>query len=588
VDRKKNRLQLLSFKSADRTGPAISRIIQLPVHLLRQDRDGPLMFSKEVIMQSSTPSVENVPMRYREARYSRGMFLGALVGMLPNLLPQIAPVIGNLLGGLTGGGNQSGGSASGGASAITNLLSNQDFMRQISSLISQIAGGGGSPPSTSSTQSLGAPSRRRTAYAKTQSGANGNRVYAEAQWAQLLAMLPQLMPLLQQVLRPETIQAVVSQPNQHLNTVINGLKDFARIGIESHEQDLRHLRELNPGVNDPALDQLLAGMSVGLSQPMREISFKRVTSVQIDFADIVAQELFGKTKVLYLAGGPLAFPLDVQTPRTINRAIVQVVIKDPETLAIRHSKKMRLTTVETGRLPVVPRFEAEDVRDLEAGRDYLLTVALVWQNRAGKKRGTSRQQKFSLVGPYSFDRVEESSQLIPLNDGDRYRHYWHKIWQGSFSEETKRFEFQCKYYTVLRTNNTSNARTETKMKIVSAENRKKVGKLKAGMEYSLDELNRLLQLIDSSRPLLTEQELAALRSDDFAERFNQAGRYRAGLRGRAGDAGVMWVYPEVKLQGVVLQKASELNENGLVRRVTEHRVTFPLPALVHFIGARTI
>ena len=41
------------------------------------------------------------------------------------------------------------------------------------------------------------------------------------------------------------------------------------------------------------------------------------------------------------------------------------------------------------------------------------------------------------------------------------------------------------------------------------------------------------------------------------------------------------------MQRVVLRKAAEVNEAGCVLELTEESVHFPLPALVHVIGAAT-
>ena len=589
VDREYCYVQLLSCRTESRVGPAVSRIIRLPAPGRNTSELPELSFAREAVMQTASMHQTHsgtVPMRYQEMPYSRSMFFGALASILPSVLPAVAPLLGNLIGGLTGGGGSGGGGSSGSGGGVSDLLrqlASPDVIRQITQLIGQISGGSSTAAAPAASQSLAAPSIRRRhyyshAHNQIQSG------YSEAQNAQLITML---LPLLRQVMTPETVQSAINQPNQHMNTVINGLKDFARIGAQVHEQERQHLRALNPGVDDPALDNLLASMSLALSQPQSQIAFTRARSVHLRFVDTVPQTLFGKSKVLYQVGGALAFPVSVETPRTVTRGILELAIKDPDSLEILHYQKTRVQNVSAGPLSITPRLDQADASTLAPGKDYLVCVALIWKNRAGDKRGTSMQQRISLVGPYVFDRVEESSELIPLNDVTRFRSYWHKIWQGSFTDEVKRFVFQCKYYTVLRSEEGSNARTETKMKIQTREDGRVEGKLKAGLEISPDELNRLLpQLVPGQSPL-NEDVLQALRSRDFSERFNQAARYQARLRGRPGDHGVLWVYPEVKLQTIVLQKVTQTDAQGQVRGLGEERVTFPLPVVMHFIGARS-
>ena len=415
------------------------------------------------------------------------------------------------------------------------------------------------------------------------------QAYSEAQVAPaLLAALPALMPVLQQVLNPQTIQTVLDAPNRATQTVLNGIKDFARLGIESHEQDLRHLREIHPSLDDPALDQLLASLSVGFSQMQTEPRFKRVPAVALQFVDVEVQQVAGRSKVPYRFGQALAFPLVVKTPRTIPNGELHLVVKDAESLEIAVHRRFPAGEVGAGRIGTVPRLDESHVRSLQPGRDYLVTAFLTWQNRAGEERGSSIQQRISLVGDAVFDRVEESGELLPADDVDRHRSLWHKIWQASATEEKRRFEITCKYYYVLGPQRTSNARMETVTKLEHDTDRNRVtGKLKTGMELSVDELNELIPLLQPGPPALAEADLQALRSEDFAERFNQAARYRAAIRGRPGDLVAIWVYPELKMQQVVIAGVGEVDANGHVRSMVERRVPFPMPALVHFVGARS-
>jgi hypothetical protein len=48
------------------------------------------------------------------------------------------------------------------------------------------------------------------------------------------------------------------------------------------------------------------------------------------------------------------------------------------------------------------------------------------------------------------------------------------------------------------------------------------------------------------------------------------------------------VYPEVKLQNVILQQLGEVLEDGQLASFHETSVEFPLPVLFHLVGARTM
>jgi hypothetical protein len=76
----------------------------------------------------------------------------------------------------------------------------------------------------------------------------------------------------------------------------------------------------------------------------------------------------------------------------------------------------------------------DDLKPLQTGEEYLACVYLTWKNAKGRVIGTSRTQMITLIGEYVFDRVEDGA-VVPLNDVARFRPFWHKAWQGSFSKE---------------------------------------------------------------------------------------------------------------------------------------------------------
>ena len=601
-DREHRYVQLMSYRTQERVGPALSEIVAVPAGGTAAGGDGgwgrlpELSFGQELIMDRQNRYVETVPFRFREARYSNAMFLGALANILPTVLPAVGSLVGNLFGG-RGAASSGTGGAGGAPEALLKAIGKPETVQQILNLIQQIAAassGGANTGAANTATPTPTPAASGLVVANGYGLAYGSRgaapapVYSEAQFAPaLLAALPSLMPILQQVLNPQTIGAVLDAPAKHTGMIIDGIKDFAKLGIQSHEQDLQHLRALNPGVDDPALDALLASLSLGLSQVGSELNYRRVDAVRLSFDGIQAQTLYGQTKIPYHFGRELAFPFSVETPRPIGKAMVQLLVKDPETLEILAEKKERLERVAGGPSPVTPTLSLAQMQNLTPGQDYLICLALVWKGKAGKQLGSSIKQRITLVGDYVFDRVEEAGELIPLNDVTRYREFWHKIWGGDFDDDLKRYEWDCKYYFALNGERTTNARIETKTRLQKNEDRRATGQLKTGMELSPDDLNRLLPRLAPGEVPLSAEELQPLRSGDFVDRFNQAARYKAKLRGRSGDSAALWVYPEFKLQRVVLQKVDQVNAHGHVVSFLEHPVRFPLPALVHLIGART-
>lgn len=589
-DRKHRYVQLVSYRNKDLEGLAISSPIRPPAVAssgAEPDELAPLAFAKETDMDTlKQNSVETVGLGFSEKPpYSDAMFLGALMGGLQSILPIAGKLLGPLLGGLTGGGPGGGGKGAAGASgsgldALLKAIASPEAIKQITNLVKQVAAAKSVVAALPTTS--GHP--KNLSYSARVAGP---RRYSEAQIAPaLLAALPALMPILKQVLTPQTIKTVIDAPNKPLGMIINGIKDFAKLGLEADKQEIQHLERLNPGVDDRALDALLASMSMSFAD-RTEMKYRRVSSVRLNFENVQTTKLYGRARIPYLSGRALSFPLTIETPKPIRHAVLQLVVKDPQTLEVLYHRKYRVEQVESGRLLMVPALDETEAKTLKPGEEYLVSAVLVWKNRKAKKRGTSITQRITLVAEYSFDRVEESGEPIPLNDVSKFREFWHKVWGGTFTDNRKRIHFDCKYYYRLNADRDRNARIETKTRTTERERKRVTGRLKTGMELSPDEMNRLIPRLKPTESTLDEQQLAALKSDDFADRFNQAARYQAKFRGRPGDSAALWVYPEFKLQNVVLSRPNQANPNGHVTQFTEHVVKFPIPIMVHFIGVRT-
>jgi hypothetical protein len=69
--------------------------------------------------------------------------------------------------------------------------------------------------------------------------------------------------------------------------------------------------------------------------------------------------------------------------------------------------------------------------------------------------------------------------------------------------------------------------------------------------------------------------------------FGRAARFKAQFRGSVGDSVALWIYPEMRIQPIVLLKAQTPDENGLVMELVEETVHFPIPSLAHFVGVTT-
>jgi hypothetical protein len=604
-DHEDRRIQLFSFRTRDRKGPSWSDVVSvIPAsHTVAgpaaPDALPPLQLTQESAMteeptasvQSLSMDAENVALEYREAPLASAMFLG----MIGNLLPSILPMAGNLLGGLFGGG-KGGAKGSGGSplAGLAELLKSDEVKKVLGSLLEQIT----SSKATAKGLRVSDPVlRQQLAVAQARATTPGG--YAEAQVAPaLLAALPALIPVLKQMVSPDTIKAINDGigPNKLTGMVIDGMKDFAKLGIQSHEQDLKHLRALNPGVDDKSLDALLASLSLGVSMRDREPRYRRLSALTLDFADVKTEPIHGRTRSLYKLGGDLGFPLTLAIASrgdgspTIRKASLLIEVMEPETRRVLAGRRFSLEKLSNGPLPVVPTLRQEKLRRLRPGEDYMVKATLVFERKAksGRKErvGTSRSHLITTVGEAIFDRVEGSRGIVPLNDPERHRAFWHKLWQGTFDRKLRRVTWATRYTYTLDPERDKNGRLQTLSRVEDERTRHDVGKLKSGMSLSPTVLNRLLGTLDGQR-MLTRGELDALEAGDFLERYQLAARGQVEIDADPGRSGALWLWPEVKLLEVVLRVAGAPDEHGRVASMDERTVIFPMPAMVHLVAVRT-
>ena len=416
----------------------------------------------------------------------------------------------------------------------------------------------------------------------------------------LATCLPSMMPLMDKVMTRRMRRLLLDEnisDRKRMALITNGLMDITRgfrgvsRNYRGRDDYYRHAAgafSLLETEDNKQANALVSGLSVGLDYDDPTIDYDRVESVKLDFIEENTIMMQGRSRLLYRQDETIAFPLEIETPRTITKGVLQLSVKNSDTLEVLIEQKYRLEDITSGDLPVVPKISVPRLQNLEPNEEYLVCAVLVWEAKSRKsdrrKRvGTSMTQLITLVGEYCFDRLEETEEVVPLNDVTRFRSYWHKIWEGEFSSKLRRTTLDCKYYYALEPKRTNHARMETVTQMDDTTGTRQGGKLKTGLILSAYRLNELLGQI-SDYPMLDEDELTALLSCEFKEQFSHCARNSVEFSGRRGDAVGLWVYPEFKLQQIVLKEVEEINDNGQVLSLSEHTVYFPLPAIVHFIG----
>lgn len=603
-------------------------------HIFKEQSMSPISASEAPIHKASVnakavngqlaESVRSVSFALRERQYSQPLFLEAIAGALPALIPMLAPAVGSLIAGAApavgqvagqlirqftpGGQPQGRQSAPGNARTRAQRPSpNQggaQVVAQIGNLAEQVLGALGP-----AAQQVLTPDNLRQIMQLIQAGQSTNTAAPASQTAQqtvtsqqyvssqqsgglnqfsqaqvapaLLAALPALMPVLQQVLSPQTVQSIIQAPERMTGQIINGISDFARIGLQADQQLYDHLHRFLP--EEPtSLHGLLANMSLGLAGDYTR-QYRRVSRVQLSLNALPTQMVFGREQVLMRKGAPWQFSLSVQTPKTIENARLQVQIKSADDLKVVYDELLPAGSVSSGALEVMPRIGTDVTDVLKTGEQYILIFTLLWRNQQRQLRGAPIQQSISVMDTYLFDRVQEANEIIFLSDRSIWGDYWHQVWQYDFNEDVRRADLQSRYYLTLTQSEQSNARMDTRVR-KQGDGARATIRLRSGYEYSLYELNHLLRRLNTDANPLSNDQLAALATPEFLSRFNQAAQHQGRFRGRPGDRAALWVYPSFKLQEIVFVRAATVNEQGVVTQLQETQAAFPMPAMLHFIG----
>ncbi|MEM9820550.1 MAG: hypothetical protein AAF985_05740 [Bacteroidota bacterium] len=637
-DANAKRIQLLSFKDKAGKGIAVSEVLRVVAPV---DNKADFLFPK-LSMSSENAIMEQIPVKYKSKSYSetdlsQGMFWEAVVSALPGLIKVAAPIVGGLLKGgkAKAGSNGKTGSTDKVLNAILELLNglkNSNGISQASSVsesmaidpatLMQLAPLLQKVASPETIQAIGdQPIKLFKAIGDavlkmdqqemqhlerinpgvddptivpllaSMSRQNG---YATAKVAPaLLAALPALAPLLGKVLDPKMINAIGNQP----------VKLFKAIGdavLKMDQQEMQHLENINPGVDDPTILPLLQSMSRKVGSIA--IPFKYEKRIDIEFVKVAKVNLKGRSRVVYKKRSDIFFPFRVAPQaqnvpsRPIPKVIVQTIFQDAETNAVLLEKRFKLKAVRLGDTINSVSLSAEETQALPCNKDIKLELSFIWRGKKGRQnRGTFKMHHITLVDDYLFDRMGKSvGTPILLNDMIRYRPFWHKVWEGGYAK-SRRWEinFDVKYFYAIDFSDEAIAKLETRRKIYrdnAAEEeeprrREVESKLKSGMELSIEAFNHLLPQLGQTR--LEEAKLKALKTQALKTYYNQVARVNLEIKGKGGDTGTVWTYPEVSLHQIHLVRPARINPFGQVTEFKPEVLLFPRPSSIHFIGTKS-
>lgn len=531
-------------------------------------------------------TIHSVPFSFREAHYSNAMFLQAIGALLSSALPVLNKVLGGA-GGisslLTGAGDILGGNKHPGVasnvSGATDRSMSPELAQHIAAVLQALASSSATESASSRNGSTGVPQ-------STSLDGYSQQMIAPA----LLAAIPMLAPLLEKVMNPETINAVLNNvgPKATIGAVADAVKDIGGLNIQAYQNILDHIQKNMPSSDTtPLLNHLLA-VSASMSAKSILPSYRRLENVHLNYQPMPSAKLRGLDTIAFHreASHGLSFPLTIETPQQIPAAALYLIVKDAESLSVVAEKKWDIKDVRSGPVSLDIRLTPAETLNLVEGKDYLICSYLIWSNSRGERIGASRTMLIHVVGQYIYEGLDAGTDIVTLNDVEKFRPYWHKIWQESASREVRRWEWDCKYYYKIRSVSEPTNRIQTLTEESLRGGRRIEGRMLSGLELGLSDLNDLLPKI-SDYPQLNGAQLAALSTPAALAAFHRAARIKVHLNASEGDSLALWIYPEMRLQPIVLLKPDLPDANGLVRDFSEDIVHLPFPALCHFIGVTT-
>ncbi len=596
-------VQLVSFKSAERTSPAVSRAVRLPVSFTSVPRgpsDHAASFSGATVMNATSyQPARTIPCRTADLAGQASM--DALLG---SVLKFAEPIVRDLLKGAApappGGSRPADGT--GGASGAHGAA------ELVAALLKTLLGSipGLANPPLSETKSA-VPDNR---FARPFVFGIDDALIGAA-----IGQLVQVLPQLANAANQKRIE--LRKADNQLTAGV--LADINKRLLLDKLADLQKPTQPTGGgagdAPDPAalaqLQQLLALLqqqgapgapAPPLAQPksLRAYGFSNRATLSFQLADPVEwngtkQAVFARDRKVVLN-----VRLDVgdPVPRTpLPKAILMVVFKDAADPAVRFSKTFRHKDVSAG--AVLPcAFEPGELAHLPTGTPLAVVAELRWLSaKSGREVRALGSADIVLAGPYYVkDRGAETAGDVELRDMRLYRPFWHKLWESPVLDAAApsrgrrkhlwELDVNLRYAVLLSGASPANGLMEPRLLQAARDpeslSEKTEGRMKAGIELSLAEVNKLQKLWNLEP--LDAARLEAFAAPGFAARHATEFVHRVRLKGKAGQRGLVWVVPVFRLFGFTLVGVARTDEGGQVVATREEATHFPLPVAARLIG----
>jgi hypothetical protein len=628
-------VQLFTFKTPDGKSPAFSPVVLVPTSF----DDGPLnidiseSFSRSTTMINSP--VFSTPRTVRHhALYAQQASLGDILGEVVKIA---GPIVMNLL-------NSSGGSATGAtanASAGTNAGAGGtgDAIARILQMIigalqpatgagaagtgAPAAGGapaganaaaGGTSGARSGTQSLSMMASNR--FSSAQAAYAHPFIFGvdDALIASLAGPILQVLPQLMNSVNQNRLQ-MKQQQNALITNLVAGVNQ--RMILDKLLEAQRAAPANQPGGAD--LSQLIQL----LQQAPAANGTATTSSLSFSIPEPATNQASTRAVLSFITAAPLAWngspmvmftrtqPIELKTKfavgdpvpaHPLQKAILRVVFKDKSTQTSYFEKSFRQTNVAAN--SVLPAsFSTDELARLPVNTPINVIAELRWPGRPGTPVRAALGSIDIVVVDRYFLKAEgqATSPDLELTDMQRFRPFWNKVWEAPTLDVSQKatdaekkymwaLNVSAKYTVVLAPDHDANGLMETKLLQGKPDPESLTqaveGRMKAGIELSVTELNKLLPLWDNRQPL-DRDKVQAIATAAFAK--NHSGEFIQNLKlqGKAGERGMIWVIPVFRLFELTLGTVQKTDDTGQVSETTDETIAFPLPVAARVIGLKS-
>ena len=312
----------------------------------------------------------------------------------------------------------------------------------------------------------------------------------------------------------------------------------------------------------------------------------------------------GSSKLLYAKNQPLQFNVKFAVgepvpPRPLPKALLTLTFKDSTDQTIWLEKTVRQKDLAPNTVISVP-LSPEDAARLPVNRPVAVLAELRWPSKSGPAHQALGGCDVVFVNQYFL--AGQGAAVSPereLADMNQYRAFWNKVWESPSLDATRgsgdekqylwELDVNAKYTVLLAPDHDANGVMETKLLRAKPDpesvTNKIEGRMKAGIELSVAEVNKLLSLWDAQP--LDAARLEAISTAAFAKANAGELVRNFKLRGRASERGLIWVIPVFKLFELTLGTVQKSDATGQIVAVSEEIVRFPLPVSARIIGLKS-